>query len=99
MLLDKIRQRARDRGLPFNITPDDLLPWPTHCPVLGVPLRYDNPRTRAGDSPSVDRFNNDAGYVRGNVRVISQRANLLKNSATAEELRAVLAYVERPQTA
>lgn len=33
-------------------------------------------------------------HVKGNVRVISFRANRIKSDATAAELRAVLSYVE-----
>ena len=42
------------------------------------------------NSPSLDRIRLELGYVKGNVRVISGRANLLKNDATIEELEAVL---------
>jgi hypothetical protein len=45
-------------------------------------------------SASVDRFDNSKGYTRENVRVISNRANLLKKDADAGELRAVLTYME-----
>jgi hypothetical protein len=43
------------------------------------------------NSPSFDRINNDPaiGYVRGNVNIISQRANQIKSDATAAELQAV----------
>jgi hypothetical protein len=44
---------------------------------------------RRGDpgSYSLDRRNNDLGYVPGNVVVVSLRANQLKNDATVTELR------------
>jgi hypothetical protein len=37
------------------------------------------------------------GYVPGNIRVISMRANRIKTDATADELRAVLRYMEGVQ--
>lgn len=43
--------------------------------------------------PSLDRTDNRKGYVRGNVRVISFRANQIKNDASADELRALAEYV------
>lgn len=46
------------------------------------------------DSPSIDRFDNALGYVKGNIRVISTRANLLKRDATVDEVRRLLAYME-----
>ena len=42
------------------------------------------------DRPSLDRIDGAKGYVKGNVRVISHRANMLKNDATIEELELVL---------
>jgi len=83
------RKRAQRFGLPFDITPEDIF-IPSHCPVLRMPL---DGATR--DSvPSLDRFLPDQGYVRGNVRVISFRANRLKSDATATEIAAVLAYMK-----
>jgi hypothetical protein len=52
------------------------------------------PKGRCSSSPSVDKFDNDRGYVKGNVNVISNRANVLKNDATVAEMRAVLTYME-----
>jgi hypothetical protein len=45
-------------------------------------------------SPSLDRIVPELGYVKGNVRVISDRANRIKRDATLEELRAIVKYVE-----
>jgi hypothetical protein len=44
--------------------------------------------------PTIDRIENDKGYVEGNVAIISFRANSIKHDATIDELRAVLAYME-----
>jgi hypothetical protein len=40
-------------------------------------------------SPSLDRIDNALGYVKGNVRIISFRANALRSNATLEELQAI----------
>lgn len=94
-LLKNARQRARRKHLPFNITLEDLLPVPSVCPVLGTPIVYGIASSRAGkatqQSPSIDRIDNQQGYVHGNVRVISHRANMLKSNGTPEELRLVAA--------
>ena len=39
-----------------------------------------------GDSPSLDRIFPESGYTKGNVRVISWRANWIKNNSTIEEI-------------
>ena len=45
--------------------------------------------------PYVDRIDNDRGYVKGNVEVISWRANWLKANATPEEMRRMADYYEQ----
>lgn len=89
--LRALRNKALAKGIPFSITAADLLPLPTHCPALGTPLVYELGRGRGAwdDAPSVDRIIPALGYVPGNVVVVSQRANRIKNDATAEELRAI----------
>src|SRR5690348_5890787 len=37
VMLDRARQRARERGLPFSITRADIT-IPTYCPVFGRPM-------------------------------------------------------------
>lgn len=98
-ILPTIRHRAKAAGLEFSITPVDI-PVPETCPVLGLlieipPIRPSGSGLWARSSPSVDRIDNTKGYVPGNVRVISMRANHLKRDATLEELRALVAYLER----
>ena len=55
------------------------------CPVLGIPLYSDGRDNQ--NAPSLDRFIPSLGYVKGNVFVISRRANVLKGDATIEEVK------------
>jgi len=91
-LVSAARGRAKARGLPFDDDYSDLLPPPTHCPVLGVPLDYTVGRGRSGNAPSIDRIDNTKGYVRGNRIVVSDRANRIKCDATVDELEAVARF-------
>lgn len=75
--------RARHKGLPFSIKKEDIV-IPTHCPVLGIRLRASDQQTPA--SPSLDRIRNSRGYTRGNIIVVSWRANNLKRDAELSEL-------------
>jgi repressor of nif and glnA expression len=49
------------------------------------------------NSPTLDRICNGRGYVKGNVRVISWRANSLKRDANIEEIRSILKYMENTE--
>lgn len=81
------RQRAKAVGVPCTITEQDI-ELPTHCPVLGYALRVyrgcgKGPRN---DSPTLDKIIPALGYVPGNVLVVSQKANRLKNQLSPEQL-------------
>jgi hypothetical protein len=92
VMLNRARQRSTRDGLSFSLDLTDIS-IPDTCPVLGLPLKVHR-GGRPGffpDSPSLDRLDNSKGYEKGNVRVISSRANALKSNATVDELTAVLA--------
>ena len=87
------KARAAKAGVPFALTPDDIT-IPKLCPVLRIALHVG--LTKASDnSPSLDRVLPALGYVPGNILVISNRANRIKNNATIPELRAVADFFER----
>lgn len=88
-MYSRLKSRAKASNIPFNIEKTDLV-IPTHCPVLGIELVWGEGKGYQPYSPSVDKIKPNLGYVKGNVRVISARANLLKNDATIEELEKVL---------
>jgi hypothetical protein len=93
MMLMASKSRAKKKGLEFRLSCGDIT-IPAVCPVLGIPL-YPNRGKACPNSPSLDRMDNTQGYVRGNVQVISYRANMIKNNATVDELRRVLKYMEK----
>ncbi len=93
-LLADARGRADARGMEFSLTLDGL-PRPTHCPVFGIELVYQATGRRVNNSASLDRINSASGYTPGNVWVISWRANQIKNDATLDELRLLVAALER----
>ena len=85
-----IKSKCKKLNIPFNIDESDIV-IPEICPVLGLKLQHGHGLNHPLDSsPSLDRKIPCLGYVKGNVRVISHRANLLKSNATIEELTLVL---------
>jgi len=88
-MIRRVQSRAHELGIPFNLTPDDL-DIPDVCPALGIKLDSDERELK----PSIDRIIPRLGYVKGNVCVISVRANRIKNNATADELRRIANYID-----
>jgi hypothetical protein len=89
-VLADARRRAREHNLPFDLKFSDIV-IPERCPVLGIPLIRGKGKQHAG-SPSLDRIIPNLGYVRGNVVVVSLRANRLKSNATLDEIRAIARF-------
>ena len=82
----RAKQRCKKTGLEFSIVPDDIV-IPDTCPVLGIAINMNSGRSGAyRNSPSLDRIDNNKGYTRDNIQVISQLANAMKSAATKEEL-------------
>jgi hypothetical protein len=80
------KARAKKYNIPFNIEVEDIN-IPEKCPLLEIPFI----RGEKGNyqySYSLDRIDNSKGYIKGNIQVISNKANSMKNSASLEELKA-----------
>ena len=90
-VLRNIKHRASKLGLPFNLTVEDIQN-PGICPVVGIKMER-GPVKDFKTSPSVDRIIPELGYVKGNIQVISNKANTMKNDATPEELRMFARWV------
>lgn len=80
-ILNRVKTRAKAKGIIFDLELGDIV-IPEVCPVFGVPFIY-------GDHDwtySLDRIKPELGYVKGNVVVMSNRANMLKGAGTTEEI-------------
>ena len=85
-LLRAARGRANKKQIEFNLTIEDIV-IPECCPVLHIKLQRQLGKGKILDtSPSLDRIDNSKGYIKGNVQVISTKANAMKSSANKEEL-------------
>jgi hypothetical protein len=84
-LLYRLYKSHQDYGFNFNLTIDDII-IPECCPLLGVKLLID-PKDK--DEPhyySADRIDSSKGLVKGNIQIMSVKANKMKNKATEIEL-------------
>lgn len=87
-MYNRTKTRAKNKGIPFNLDLEDII-FPEVCPVLNKPFIY-------GDidwTYSIDRVRPELGYIKGNIIIISNRANRLKNNATADELETVAKFI------
>ena len=67
---------------------------PTHCPILGIKLSIPD-NHRADCLPTVDRLDNSRAYEKGNIAVISRRANIIKSIGTADEHRKIADWMDK----
>lgn len=97
-LLWEAKSRARREKVRFDLSIQDVLPHLAgYCPVFGTRFvtRADGRRRADPAAPSLDQLAPRQGYTRENVRVISWRANALKNNASVEEIAALLKWMRR----
>lgn len=88
-LLQSTRRRARSLGLEYNLETGDVV-IPSVCPILGLELAFNE--GLKGNSISLDRIDNSKGYVKGNVAVISNKANSYKGDMTKNQIENMFRY-------
>ena len=96
-------RRARIKGLKFDLpTYKDLPKCPKKCPVLNIPLRVGKLKGSNGggtdNSPSLDRIDNNKGYIKGNVQIISRKANQMKSNADFKDIERVYKYMKKQRS-
>lgn len=95
-LIHEATRRAKNRGLVFDLTYEDILPLiPDVCPVLGIKLDWGSLPGGNPNKPSIDRIDSSKGYTLDNIVVVSWRANNLKGSATPEELMKIAIFYQQ----
>lgn len=85
------KQNAKKSKWGWDLTYHDI-EWNLICPVFGVEIDWFAEKAYE-NSPSLDRVDSTKGYVPGNVRIISKRANTIKNNGTAEEHLMIADYI------
>lgn len=95
------KKRAQRNNMIFDLDIQDIC-IPDVCPVLGIKLNKKvykkGTNQRLKDCrPSIDRIDNNLGYIQSNIIIISLRANRLKSDATSQEITALARWMNTMQ--
>lgn len=90
-LLNRVKIKATREKREFNLTREDIV-IPAVCPILLIPIRLNDERMNK-NSVSIDRVDNSKGYIKGNVKLISLRANAHKSDMSKEDIQRLYEYV------
>jgi len=93
-----VKRRAKRKGKEFTLSIYDIPKIPSICSVLGIQIKANIVAGPLDSSPSLDRIDNKIGYIPGNVRIISNRANRLRQDATISELKLIIKDNENLQS-
>lgn len=93
VLYNRLKASAKKRNIEFNLSVSDmyLIDYPLTCPILGIRMAFNKGKVQ-DNSYSVDRIDNTIGYQLDNIHIISYRANILKNKASASEMQMLSEY-------
>jgi predicted nucleic acid-binding protein len=86
---------ARDRGIECTLTFAELkrIYKRKTCYYTGINLY-----THQHHTPSLERIDNDKGYVSGNVALVSKTVNNLKNDLSLKHLKMMVKKIEQHET-
>jgi hypothetical protein len=93
--LSEVKHRSLKNNIPFDLDLEHLCSIFTQtCPALGIELSWNTENKKIlKSSASLDRIIPELGYVKGNVRWVSNLANTMKNNATQEELKTFAKWI------
>ena len=106
-LLRGLRQRAKEFDVPCDVDLQYLIkifPKDGRCPIFrtkfpwGLDFISETDGMKERTSPSVDRIVPKKGYVKGNVAIISIKANGIKTDATPDEIIKVANWLQKHKT-
>jgi len=82
------KYRAKRDGVPFDIDFEYMKSiYQDTCPYLGIKLNLRASSGNSMDALSIDKIIPELGYVKGNVEIISYKANVMKQDVDLNTLR------------
>jgi hypothetical protein len=92
----RLRLRAKQKGIPFDLDEQYLIDlWTGKCAIFNTVLcdPYST-TTQDPNKATVDRVIPEIGYIKGNVKWVSNKANIIKSFGTIEEHENVISYMK-----
>ena len=93
----RAKKRSERKNIDFNIELEDII-IPDVCPVFGFKFEVSIGKGPTDKSPSLDRINPSKGYVKGNIQVISFKANRIKTDCDIKDIEIVLDFLKKQNT-
>jgi len=97
-MLSNAKIRAKKKGLDFNLTSEylkEIFPKDNKCPITGIHFQFgyknDN-KINKNYSPSLDRIVPSIGYVKGNVIIICDLMNRMKQDSSFDDMEKFFKY-------
>ena len=84
-LLVKAKKRSKENNLIIDIDENyikSIFPLDNCCAIFGNKFIFNGNMLSA----SIDRIDTNLGYIKGNVQILSRRANMVKHNCSMEEL-------------
>ena len=92
------KERAIYKGIVFDIPSyKDLPRVPDYCPILKISL-YVGDSVSTDNSPTLDRIDNTKGYIKGNIQIISRKANQMKSNANLKEIKMLYNFMKKQKS-
>ena len=93
----RAKKRSEKKKIDFSIDLSDIK-IPEFCPVFGFKFEISEGKGPSDKSPSLDRIDSNKGYVKGNVQVISFKANRIKTDCDSKDIEKVLKFLKKQET-
>ena len=94
-LREGARTRALKKGIEFDIdTYKDVPDVPEFCPIYKIPL-FVGKGVSTDNSPTLDRIDNNKGYIKGNIHIISRKANQMKSNGNFKDIEMLYNYMKK----
>lgn len=96
IIIQLAKKRAKKSGIPFNLDEEylqSIYPKDGLCPLLRIPLTK-NREFSGPNSITLDRIIPQLGYIKGNVQILSHKANTAKSNLTLDEMKLLVSNWE-----